>query len=121
MKPVFDRTIGGSTSYPSGHTTAAFALGAAFVLVLASSRGRRWMPAPARGVALCRSLDAGARQSLVGLGMVAWREHYLTDTFGGAAVGIGTISARLVALCRRSSHGRRRAPLAVAAGACLGS
>ena len=89
MKPVFDRTIGGSTSYPSGHTTAAFALGAAFVLVLASTRSG-WIPARLRVVLAVLTLATAA---LVGLGMVAWREHYLTDTFGGAAVGIGATLA----------------------------
>lgn len=104
MKPVFDRTIGGSTSYPSGHTTAAFALGAALVLVLASSRSS-WIPA---GIRIALSVLTLGTAGLVGLGMVAWREHYLTDTFGGAAVGIGTALA--VALFLDLVAVRRRAP-----------
>jgi membrane-associated phospholipid phosphatase len=111
MKPVFDRTIGGSTSYPSGHTTAAFALGAAFVLVLAGWRTSRIPPS----VRVAVSVLTLATASLVGLGMVAWREHYLTDTFGGAAVGIGVAIAvalflDLVAELRRRVPARRPVP-----------
>ena len=107
MKPVFDRTIGGSTSYPSGHTTAAFALGAAFVLVLASTRSG-WIPARLRSALAGLTLATAA---LVGLGMVAWREHYLTDTFGGAAVGIGATLAVALSLDLVTGW-RRRAPAA---------
>jgi membrane-associated phospholipid phosphatase len=106
MKPVFDRTIGGSTSYPSGHTTAAFALGAAFVLVLASSR-TSWIPARLR---IALSVLTLATAALVGLGMVAWREHYLTDTFGGAAVGIGAALAVALFVDLVAERRHRREP-----------
>jgi membrane-associated phospholipid phosphatase len=102
MKPVVDRTIGGSFSYPSGHTTAAFALGTAVVLIIASSGGRR-LPGSVRIVLSVLTL---ATASLVALGMIAWREHYLTDTFGGAAVGIGVPLA--AALLIDFATGRRR-------------
>lgn len=107
MKPVFDRTIGGSTSYPSGHTTAAFALGAALLLVLANSRSN-WIPA---GIRIALSVLTLGTAALVGLGMVAWREHYLTDTFGGAAVGIGTALA-VALFVDLVAERRRRAPAA---------
>ncbi len=71
------------------------------------------------------SVTALGMASLVGFGMVAWHEHYLTDTFGGAAVGIGvTLAVALVidfvaepaaAGNRRAAGARRRAVTAVTA------
>src|ERR1700722_2702327 len=93
LKPEVGRMLGGSLSYPSGHTTAALALATGVVLVIASSEPTR-MP---RSMRIALSVLAVGTASLVALGMVAWHEHYLTDTFGGAAVGIGvTISVALI-------------------------
>jgi membrane-associated phospholipid phosphatase len=92
-KPLFNRTIGGSLSYPSGHTTAAFALAIGVVLLLAFPPDNR-MPASLRVVL---SLVAVGTATLVAIGMVAWHQHYFTDTIGGAAVGTGaTLAAALV-------------------------
>lgn len=105
MKPVVGRMLGGSLSYPSGHTTAAFALATGVVLVIASSQPTR-MP---RSMRIALSVVTLGTASLVALGMVAWHEHYLTDTFGGAAVGIGaTLSVALVIDC--VADRRRREP-----------
>jgi membrane-associated phospholipid phosphatase len=114
MKPVVGRTIGGSLSYPSGHTTAAFALGTAVVLMIASSRDTR-MP---RSMRIVLSVITLATASLVALGMVAWRQHYLTDTFGGAAVGIGVpLTAALVIDFLADRRRRRETAPAPAAAA----
>lgn len=70
LKPVFGRLYGGYLSYPSGHTTLLLATLAVFVLARPP-----W-------------LFAAVPLALIGaFGLVAGRYHYLTDTFGGAAVG----------------------------------
>jgi membrane-associated phospholipid phosphatase len=112
MKPVVGRRLGGSLSYPSGHTTAAFALGTAVVvLLLVSSRETR-LP---RSMRIVLSLVTLATASLVALGMIAWHQHYLTDTFGGAAIGIGVpltvaLLTDFVADRRGRVPARRRVP-----------
>lgn len=118
LKPVVGRMMGGSLSYPSGHTTAAFALATGVVLVIASAQPTR-MP---RSMRIALSVLAVGTASLVALGMVAWHEHYLTDTFGGAAIGIGvTISVALV-LDYAAEHRRRAAgsSMSVTAGPAPG-
>lgn len=89
LKPLVGRTLGGSLSYPSGHTCAAFALAVPVVLILASSPDTR-MPRSMRIVLSTVTLGTAA---LVAFSMVAWHQHYLTDTFGGAAVGTGVALA----------------------------
>lgn len=106
-KPLFHRTIGGSLSYPSGHTTAAFALAVGVVLLLAYAPGTR-MPGSLRAVL---SVVAVGTATLVAIGMVAWHQHYFTDTIAGAAVGTG---ATLAAALLIDLIADRRQPAAVA-------
>lgn len=89
LKPVFGRTALGFLSYPSGHTTAVFALaGTLGILLLATPHPdtHRWarttIPA-ATGVVGC----------VVAAAVVGARWHYFTDTVAGAAVGVGTVCA----------------------------
>ena len=104
LKPLVGRTLGGSLSYPSGHTTAAFALAVAVVLLLASSPDTR-MPRSLRRVL---SLVALGMATLVAFGMVAWHQHYLTDVIGGAAVGTGvTLAAALLLDFAAGRRGRQ--------------
>lgn len=102
FKPLVGRTLGGSLSYPSGHTTAAFALAMPVVLLLANPPGTR-MP---RSMRVVLSVITVGLASLVAFGMVAWHQHYLTDALGGAAVGVGVTLA--VALLIDFVAGRRR-------------
>jgi membrane-associated phospholipid phosphatase len=118
FKPLVGRTLGGSLSYPSGHATAAFALAVPVVLLLANAPGTR-MP---RSMRVVLSVTALGMASLVGFGMVAWHQHYLTDTFGGAAVGIGvTLGVALVIDFVANRRGREapRAPVTEAEPAQL--
>jgi membrane-associated phospholipid phosphatase len=106
FKPLVGRTLGGSLSYPSGHTTAAFALAVPIVLLLANPPGTR-MP---RSMRIVLSVITLGMASLVAFGMVAWHQHYLTDTFGGAAVGIGVTLAVATVIDFVASRRGREAP-----------
>jgi membrane-associated phospholipid phosphatase len=93
LKPLIHRTFTGFLSFPSGHTTAAFALAGSIVVLLAGPPDTR-LPVSLRAVLAALTLGAGA---LVAIGLVVGRQHYFTDTIGGAAVGIGVaLSAALV-------------------------
>jgi membrane-associated phospholipid phosphatase len=87
FKPLFGRTYLGFLSYPSGHTTAVFALAATVTVLLLVT------PQPGRRRGL-RMVVAGA-SCLVGgavaAAVIGLRWHYFTDTVAGAAVGIGTV------------------------------
>ncbi len=68
-----------SRSWPSGHTSAAFALATSFVLSKSGSSASL----PARMAALGAAVAVGALR-------VASARHFPTDVIGGAAVGIGS-------------------------------
>jgi membrane-associated phospholipid phosphatase len=87
LKPIFHRTSLGFLSYPSGHTTAIFALAATVTVLLLRP------PQPARAGPLRILIPAVAclLGAAVAVGVIALRWHYFTDTVAGAAVGIGTV------------------------------
>jgi membrane-associated phospholipid phosphatase len=87
LKPIVERTRGGSLSYPSGHTTGIFAV-AAVVAVLALDRTRPRLPAVVR-VAI--AVLALAIATTVAAASIAVGDHYATDTIGGACVAVGTV------------------------------
>jgi undecaprenyl-diphosphatase len=66
-------------SFPSGHTTGAAACFAAFALVLGRGRSRNTQAVLA-GAAVFIALAVGASRVLLGV-------HWLTDVFGGLALG----------------------------------
>jgi len=87
LKPLVHRTYLGSLSYPSGHTTAMFALAATVAVLLLVP------PQPARAAAM-RTLIPAAMCALglvVAVAVIGLQWHYFTDTVAGAAVGIGTV------------------------------
>jgi membrane-associated phospholipid phosphatase len=108
LKPLIHRTYHGSLVYPSGHTTAMFALAATVTVLLlvpphpASFRAVR-IGVPA---AACL-LGVAVAVAVIGLG---W--HYFTDTVAGAAVGVGTVCALALVLdlpaVRQALGGRAR-------------
>jgi len=106
FKPLVGRMLGGSLSYPSGHTTAAFALAVPVVLILANPPGTR-MPRSMRVVLSATTLGMA---SLVAIGMIAWHQHYLTDTLGGAAVAIGVTLALALLIDFVADRRRQGAP-----------
>ncbi|MGZ6942510.1 MAG: phosphatase PAP2 family protein [Oryzihumus sp.] len=87
FKPWFDRTYLGFLSYPSGHTTAVFALAATVtvLLLVTPQPGRRRV---LRMVVVAASCLVGGAVAAAVIGL---RWHYFTDTVAGAAVGIGTV------------------------------
>jgi membrane-associated phospholipid phosphatase len=89
LKPLVHRTITVRhyLTYPSGHTTALFALSTALAVVLLSPRSGRPHPAVRIGAVVV----AVAVSCLVGMAMIGLDFHYFTDTIGGAAVGIGVV------------------------------
>lgn len=66
----------GSTSFPSGHTTAAFA---AATVYAQEYKDRPWVPILAYSAA-----------SLIGLSRITENKHWITDVFAGAALGYVT-------------------------------
>ena len=89
LKPLFHRADLGFVSYPSGHTTAVFALGTTVTVLLA------FPPAGSRLATARRALIPLAAFLLgcaVAVSLIGLRWHYFSDTVGGAAVAIGTVS-----------------------------
>jgi membrane-associated phospholipid phosphatase len=110
LKHVIHRIYLGFLSFPSGHTTATFALITCVAVLLIDPPATR-APASMRIVLALLSLGFGV---MVALGLVAIRFHYFTDTIAGAAVGIGVTLA--IALALDLAIARRRRGQAVAAG-----
>ena len=75
------RSLNAVSSFPSGHTTVAFALGAS-AGTIASMRGYRIAP-----LVWIVGMTLGAATAYF---RMAADRHYFTDTLGGAALGIGT-------------------------------
>jgi undecaprenyl-diphosphatase len=94
LKPLTGRTLHGVLSFPSGHTTGAFAIAAALAVLLTGPLRPR-MPATARLLCALAALGiAGA----VATAMVGMGAHYFTDTVGGAAVAIAVVLATALVL-----------------------
>lgn len=96
LKPLVHRTYLGALTYPSGHTTAVFALVATVTVLLLGApregRAGRWrvvVPAVAGVLAL-----------VVVIALIGVRFHYFTDTVGGAALGTGTVCGLALILDR---------------------
>ncbi len=87
LKPLVHRTYRGSLAYPSGHTTAVFALAATVTVLLLAP------PQPGRAKALRLSIPAATcvLGGVVAAAVIGLRWHYFTDTVAGAGVGIGTV------------------------------
>lgn len=89
-RPTFHPLAGFSgPSFPSGHTTAAFACYCAFAVVLGRGRGarrQRQLLACALGVA-----------TMVGTTRVMLGVHWLTDVLAGAALGLAWFSLSTIA------------------------
>jgi membrane-associated phospholipid phosphatase len=89
LKPAVHRTYLGVLTYPSGHTTAVFALAATVTVLLLTQ------PQPGKAGAL-RVLVPAAVYVLAGvvaITLIGLRFHYFTDTVAGAAVGTGVVLA----------------------------
>jgi undecaprenyl-diphosphatase len=116
-RPAFHPLAGFSgPSFPSGHTTAAFACWCAFAVVLGRGRGRTvqtWLLSCAIGLAAM----IGASRVLLGV-------HWLTDVVAGAALGLAWFALSTIAFGGRLLRfgapviaGERAAELAGTTGA----
>jgi len=87
LKPLVHRTYLGSLVYPSGHTTAVFALAATVTVLLLVP------PQPAKAAALRVLIPVAAcgLGVVVAVAVIGLQWHYFTDTLAGAAVAIGTV------------------------------
>lgn len=92
LKPLVGRTYDGFLAFPSGHTTAVFALAASVGVLVRPSRTHggwwSWTAVAAAVVLAC----------VVASAVIALRWHYFTDTVAGAAVGIGTATGLALVL-----------------------
>jgi membrane-associated phospholipid phosphatase len=96
LKPLVHRTYRGILAYPSGHTTAMFALASTITILLLT-------PAPSRRAWRARALVSFAAclfGSIVAMAVIGLRWHYATDTIAGAALGIATVCGLALALDR---------------------
>jgi membrane-associated phospholipid phosphatase len=96
LKPLVHRTITVHhyVTYPSGHTTALFALSTALAVVLLNPRSGRPDPAVRIGAVAV----AVVVSCLVGMAMIGLDFHYFTDAIAGAAVGIGVVLGTAILL-----------------------
>ena len=94
LKPLVGRTMWGTASFPSGHSTGVFAL-ATVVTVLLIARPGAGMPHPLR---LLLALTAFLVAAVVAFALIARSMHDFTDTVGGAATGMGTVLLTALAL-----------------------
>jgi membrane-associated phospholipid phosphatase len=94
LKHVVHRIYIDFLSFPSGHTTATFALITCAAVLLIDPPATK---APA-SMRIVLGLVAVGFGITVALALVAAKFHYFTDTIGGAAVGIGVTLAIALAL-----------------------
>ena len=87
LKHLIDRTLTGSLSFPSGHTTGISAVVVAFAVLLIDPPRPR-ISAAVRVVLAAIAFLVGVT---VAVGVVAVRWHYATDTVAGAAVSTAVV------------------------------
>ena len=108
LKPLVGRTIlSGYDCFPSGHTTAMFALVATCAVLLAGPVRPR-LPGAVR---LLLVLGATLIAAGVAASMVARGYHYFTDTVAGTAVGIGMVLLTALVIDWAAGSPRARSPL----------
>jgi membrane-associated phospholipid phosphatase len=95
LKPLFDRTLDGEPSYPSGHTAALTALAIVAALLLASLL-RAGMVARVLLVAVT-AVAAGAAMAIA---LTALDIHYPTDTIGGFGCAVAAVLGTALVLDR---------------------
>lgn len=93
LKPLIHRTYRGDLVYPSGHTTAVFALATVLTVLLLIPPARESAPRALRVLRVLIPAAAAVLACLVAVAVTGLRWHYFTDTVAGAAVGIATVLA----------------------------
>jgi membrane-associated phospholipid phosphatase len=87
LKHLVHRMYLGVLTYPSGHTSAVFALAATVTVLLVVPP---W-PTRARVLRVLSPVAACVLGVVVAIAVIGLRWHYFTDTVAGTAVGIGTV------------------------------
>lgn len=91
LKPAVNRTQNlDALTFPSGHTTGAFALALTVVVLLLPTESTRLLPAVGR---LLVAVAALAGAAIVAIGVVVLGWHYATDAVGGAATALAVVIA----------------------------
>jgi membrane-associated phospholipid phosphatase len=106
LKPLFDRHLGSSLSFPSGHTAATASL--ALVVIIAMIGPSR-LPWPA---VLRWPIAAAATASvpIIAVSLVAGGYHYATDTIGGLFIAIACVLSVALLIDSMAGHpGNHRA------------
>jgi membrane-associated phospholipid phosphatase len=87
LKPLFDRHLGSSLSFPSGHTAATSSLALVVIIAMLGPSRLPW-PFMARWlIALAATLSV----PVIAIALVGGGYHYATDTLGGLLVGIACV------------------------------
>jgi undecaprenyl-diphosphatase len=94
LKPLIGRTDLGLLTYPSGHTTAVFAMTTtvAILLLVPPQQSRT------RTLRVLLVLAALVIALIVAVAVIALEWHYFTDTIGGAAVAIAVVTTLAIIL-----------------------
>jgi membrane-associated phospholipid phosphatase len=95
LKPFFDHRFGDSATFPSGHTTVAFALAGAVALAARRDRpmGRR-LPTPLRQMLVALVFVIAFA---IGLAMVVLLFHFMSDVVAGIPLGLSVTGATALA------------------------
>jgi membrane-associated phospholipid phosphatase len=102
LKPVVHETLGGGLTYPSGHTTNAFAL-VTVIAVAAHLAPRSWLPSWLAALTVAAAVGIGC---IIAVAMVGLDYHYFTDTLAGAAVGTSAVLAVALGLDAPAARAR---------------
>jgi membrane-associated phospholipid phosphatase len=94
LKPIVGRTMWGTPSFPSGHSTGVFALATVVTVLLIAQPG---VGIP-RTLRLLLAVTAFLVAAVVAFALIARSMHDFTDTVAGAATGIGTVLLTALAL-----------------------
>jgi membrane-associated phospholipid phosphatase len=108
LKHLVHRTYLGQLSYPSGHTTAIFALAATVAVVTLGPL----RPARAGTLRLLIPAIGCLLGAAVAVGVIGLQWHYFTDTVAGAAVGIGAVCGVALGLDLATGYIRRTSKMA---------
>ncbi len=104
LKHLVHRTYLGQLTYPSGHTTAIVTIAASAAVLFLGPLRPAW-PGPLRlAIPAIGCLLAIA----VAVGVIGLQWHYVTDTVGGAAVGIAAVCGVALVLDQAAAYSRRR-------------
>jgi len=87
LKPLFDRHLGSTLSFPSGHTAATTSLALVVIMAMIGPSRLPW-PVVFRWLI---ALAATAAVPVIAIALVGGGYHYATDTFGGLLVAIACV------------------------------